>query len=113
MNYTIFLLSPIIATTAREEIARMHGAKIISCMVPVKSKGDVLRYAFQTLRNDPYDAYCIFDADNIADKHFLAAMNRAFAAAHWLPRATGKAKTPAAHGFQAVIPLFSPDERML
>ena len=26
--------------------------------------------------NAPYDAFCVFDADNIADKNFLKAMNK-------------------------------------
>ena len=91
--YDIFVI-PNHCHDRTEEIARMHGAKIISCMVPVKSKGDVLRYAFQTLRNDPYDAYCIFDADNIADKHFLAAMNRAFCSGALVAQGYRESKNP-------------------
>ena len=39
------------------------------------SKGDVLRYAFKYLREKDYDAYLIFDADNIVHPNFISEMN--------------------------------------
>ena len=51
--------------------ARSAGARVLECTVPVKAKGDVLRYAFDALKNDGYDGYCILDADNLASKNFL------------------------------------------
>ncbi len=65
-------------TDDTERIARAAGAKILPCEVRVSSKGDVLRYAFSKLieRGD-YDAFCLFDADNIVDPNFLSVSNAA------------------------------------
>ena len=44
-----------------------------------KTKGDALRLFLNTLLADPkmdYDAFCVFDADNIVDKNFISAMNK-------------------------------------
>ncbi len=43
-----------------------------------KTKGFALQWFFnQKIEEDaPYDAFCIFDADNIVDKNFLNVMNR-------------------------------------
>lgn len=54
------------------------GAKVLECTVPVKSKGEVLRFAYRRLRGREYDAYCVFDADNLVHPNFLAEMNNAF-----------------------------------
>lgn len=63
-----------------ERAARAAGANIISCASAVKCKGDALRQSFELLldKRYGYDAFCVFDADNIADKHFLSEMNNAF-----------------------------------
>ena len=60
--------------------ARNVGARVLECTVPVKSKGEVLRFAYQRLRGRQYDAYCVFDADNLVDSRFLAEMNNAYMA---------------------------------
>lgn len=60
--------------------AKNVGAKVLECTVPVKSKGEVLRFAYNRLRGRRYDAYCVFDADNLADRRFLAEMNNAYQA---------------------------------
>ena len=43
-----------------------------------KTKGYALQWFLaQKIQEDaPYDAFCVFDADNIADKNFLKAMNK-------------------------------------
>ena len=43
-----------------------------------KTKGFALQWFLaQKIKEDaPYDAFCIFDADNVADKNFLKAMNK-------------------------------------
>ena len=59
--------------------ARRAGAKIIDCNIPVKSKGEVLTMAFdKLLAEQNYDAFCVFDADNLVDPGFLKAMNNAY-----------------------------------
>ena len=62
-------------TDNTKEIALKKGAKIIEIDKPVKSKGEVLKYTFDYLQNSDYDAYVIFDADNIVHQNFLKAMN--------------------------------------
>ena len=43
-----------------------------------KTKGAALKWflAQKIEENAPYDAFCVFDADNIVDENFLTAMNR-------------------------------------
>ncbi|MEY8403279.1 glycosyltransferase family 2 protein [Oscillospiraceae bacterium 44-34] len=57
--------------------ARNFGAKVLECTAPVKSKGEVLRFAYNRLRGRRYDAWLVFDADNVVDRRFLAEMNNA------------------------------------
>ena len=57
--------------------AQNFGAKVLECAVPVKSKGEVLRFAYNRLRGRRYDAWLVFDADNVVDRRFLAEMNNA------------------------------------
>ncbi len=56
-------------------VSKSAGAKIINVNTPVKTKGEVLKFAFQRLRKKDYDAYIIFDADNIVHPDFLKKMN--------------------------------------
>lgn len=65
-------------TDNTEEVAKKAGAKIINIDVPVKTKGDVLKYTFKKLKDSDYDAYIVFDADNIVHKDFLKIMNDTF-----------------------------------
>ncbi len=57
------------------KVCKKHGANTIKCEVPVKSKGEVLRYVFNKYKNDDFDAYIIFDADNVVHPDFLKYMN--------------------------------------
>ena len=63
---------------ATEDRARAAGAKILTCRCPVRNKGDALREAFSQL-SGRYDAYCVFDADNLVHPDFLARMSDAIA----------------------------------
>ena len=60
-----------------KEVSLQHKAKIIDCDVSVSSKGEVLKYAFRFLDDNyyDYDAYLIFDADNIVHPQFIRRMN--------------------------------------
>lgn len=60
------------------EVAKKAGSKIINVNTPVKSKGDALKFAFKRLKKKDYDAYIIFDADNIVHPDFLKKMNNAY-----------------------------------
>lgn len=74
--YDIFVI-PNNCDDKTEEIAIEKEAQIINCAIPVKSKGDVLRYTFNYLEPCNYDAYIIFDADNIVHPEFLSKANGA------------------------------------
>lgn len=63
-------------TDNTEAAARRAGAKILPCLASVHCKGDVLHQAMEQLMGK-YDAYCVFDADNIAAPGFLSRMNDA------------------------------------
>ena len=61
------------------EIARNAGAIVYERFDETKkTKGYALNWFLgqKIEENAPYDAFCIFDADNIADKNFLKAMNK-------------------------------------
>ena len=74
--YDIYVI-PNNCTDGTEAAARRAGAQIIRCDVPVHSKGEVLNVAFRQLDASGYDAYCIFDADNLVAPGFLRAVNQA------------------------------------
>lgn len=74
-NYEIYVVINN-CTDNTEELAKDAGANIILCTDKVKSKGEVLRFAFSKLKKEKdIDAYAIFDADNIVHKEFLSKMN--------------------------------------
>lgn len=73
------LVIPNNCTDHTEEAALQAGAKIIHCTTPVSTKGEVLHQILAQLQGK-YDAYCVFDADNIVDSQFLSRMNDAIAA---------------------------------
>lgn len=57
------------------EVSKKHGANTIKCEIPVRSKGEVLRYVFRKFKDKDFDAYIIFDADNVVHPDFLHHMN--------------------------------------
>ena len=69
-------------TDKTKEVAESYGVKIFERHEedPAKrTKGDALRLFLNTLLADPnmdYDAFCVFDADNIVDENFISAMNK-------------------------------------
>ena len=66
-------------TDQTASIARDAGAIVYERFDPEhKTKGHALQWFLQQkIEEDaPYDAFCIFDADNIVDQNFLTAMNK-------------------------------------
>lgn len=58
--------------------AERAGAKIVNVDVPVRSKGEALKSAFrQIMEMEDYDAFAIFDADNIVHPGYMQAANDA------------------------------------
>lgn len=74
--------------------AQNFGAKVLECTVPVRSKGEVLRFAYQCLHGRQYDAYCVFDADNLVDRRFLSEMNNAYMAGARVAQGYRDSKNP-------------------
>lgn len=67
-------------TDDTERVARSAGANVMRCAGEISCKGDVLHQAFERLMPMGYDAYAIFDADNLPDREFMQRMNDALAA---------------------------------
>ncbi len=76
--FDIFVI-PNNCTDDTEGAALRAGAKILRCTAPVSTKGEVLHQILGSLQGQ-YDAYCVFDADNVVDDQFLARMNDAICA---------------------------------
>lgn len=74
-KYKIYVL-PNNCTDNTKKVALAHHASVIECTGEIKTKGDVLKIAFEKLSNNKeIDAYIIFDADNIVHPDFLEHMN--------------------------------------
>ncbi len=61
-------------TDSTRQVALDLGSRIIDCGSCV-CKADALRYAFSETQNEDFDAYIIFDADNVVHPNFLKRMN--------------------------------------
>lgn len=81
-------------TDNTEKVAKKAGAKIIKCTVPTKSKGEVLKFAFNKLSDSDIDAYVIFDADNVVHKDFLARMNDCLCSGYKVAQGFRDSKNP-------------------
>jgi cellulose synthase/poly-beta-1,6-N-acetylglucosamine synthase-like glycosyltransferase len=89
------------------EVALRHGAKILPCTVPVKTKGQVLAFAFDHMPSDlSADAYCIFDADNIVHPDFLLQMNSALCSGALVAQGYRDSKNPHDTVISACMSLF-------
>jgi cellulose synthase/poly-beta-1,6-N-acetylglucosamine synthase-like glycosyltransferase len=66
-------------TDKTAEIAKNHGAIVLERFNDTeKGKGFALKWAFNQIfkMNKKYDAFCVFDADNVIEKNFLLEMNK-------------------------------------
>jgi cellulose synthase/poly-beta-1,6-N-acetylglucosamine synthase-like glycosyltransferase len=79
--YDIFVI-PNNCTDNTLQTAADAGARILHIKMPVKTKGEILKQAFEILRPSGYDGYVIFDADNIVGLNFLKRMNDALCAGY-------------------------------
>ena len=70
------------------------GAGILKPRGEVHCKGDALHEAFETLLRKDYDAFCVFDADNVVDADFLSRMNDAFLAGARVTKGAMRVKNP-------------------
>ena len=80
-KYEIYVIADN-CTDNTEQIARDLGAKVFvrkETDPKLKNKGAALRKFFNYILNDKksdYDAFCIFDSDNIVDPNFFKVMNK-------------------------------------
>ena len=93
-------------TDNTEAAARNAGAKIITCDVPVKSKGEVLNVAFRQLKDAGYDAYCIFDADNLVDPGYMKVVNQTLLNGYEIAQGYRDSKNPDSSWVAGCVSMF-------
>jgi cellulose synthase/poly-beta-1,6-N-acetylglucosamine synthase-like glycosyltransferase len=70
------IAAPNNCTDNTQAIAQAHGARIFVPQGTIKSKGEVLSQVVeQIVLREGFDAMCVFDADNLADRNFLQRIN--------------------------------------
>ena len=80
-DYDIFVIADN-CTDKTEEIAREAGVNVFvrtETDPAKKTKGAALQVFLNTILNNPeadYEAFCIFDADNVVDRNFFTEMNK-------------------------------------
>ena len=96
-------------TDFTEAAAVAAGAGIIRCLGPVAGKGDALHQAMAQLmaREEHYDAFLVFDADNTLAPDYLSRMNDAFAAGAMVCKSRTKAANPTASGVAGCYGLYN------
>ena len=69
-------------TDATADVARAHGAKVVERHDRSRiGKGFALSYLLRRIRKD-YDAYLVFDADNLVAPDYMREMNKTFSAGY-------------------------------
>ena len=93
-RYGIFIV-PNNCTDNTSKVALDSGATVLECNVKTKTKGDVLKVAFEKLKdNKDIDAYIIFDADNLVHKDFLKHMNDCYNSGYKVAEGYRDSKNP-------------------
>ncbi|MEG2322041.1 MAG: glycosyltransferase family 2 protein [Bacilli bacterium] len=103
--YEIYVI-PNNCTDNTEAVAKKAGAKIIKCTIPVKSKGEVLKFTFDKLNKKDIDAYLIFDADNVVHKDYLSRMNDALCDGHKVAQGFRDSKNPSDNWISGSYSIF-------
>lgn len=93
--YSIFVC-PNNCTDNTKQIALQNNSHIIECNKNIQSKGEVLKYCFKYLKEnfDCYDAFLIFDADNVVHPQFIQKMNDALNSGYQLAQGYRDSKNP-------------------
>lgn len=104
--YEIYVI-PNNCTDNTEKVAKEAGAQIIECKEKVSSKGEVLKISFNYLMNNyDYDAFIIFDADNIVHHNFLKRMNDALCDGYEVAQGFRDSKNPGDNWISGSYSLF-------
>ena len=78
-----------------ERAALRAGARILRPEGTIRSKGDVLRMAFSQLSaTGDYDAYCVFDSDNLVSSGFFQCVNDMLLAGYRVAQGFRDSKNP-------------------
>ena len=105
-KYTIYVI-PNNCTDDTAKIAKESGANVLECTVPTKTKGDVLKFAFDKLKKEKkIDAYIIFDADNVVHPNFLKKMNNCLESGYNCAEGCRDSKNPADNWLSGGYTLF-------
>ena len=85
-HYRVFVVADN-CTDNTAEIARREGAHVYERFNDVeKGKGYALDYLIKQIKadfgEDAYDAFIVFDADNVAEKNYITEMNKAYSAGY-------------------------------
>ena len=94
-------------TDFTEAAAAAAGANILHCLGPVSSKGGALHQAFAQLMPQGYDAFLVFDADNVLAPDYLARMNDAFASGAMVCKSQTRAGNPSASAVAGCYGLYN------
>ena len=94
-------------TDFTEAAAAAAGARIIHCVGPVSSKGGALHEAFEQLLPLDYDAFVVFDADNVLERDYLSRVNDAIAAGARVLKTRTRAGNPTASGVAGCYGLYN------
>lgn len=82
-------------TDNTKQAAEQAGAFTIEPDCPIKSKGEALSFAIDyLLKKGDYDAFCVFDADNLVHPDFFVEMNRALCAGAQVAQGSRDSKNP-------------------
>ncbi len=105
--FDIFVI-PNNCTDNTKRVSLQRGAKIIECNKKVVSKGEVLKYTFEYMekKHSEYDAYIIFDADNIVHPDFLARMNDTLCSGYKVAQGYRDSKNPSDTWISCCYSLF-------
>lgn len=94
-------------TDDTEGVAMRAGARIVHVQGEVHSKGEALKSAFaQLLEEGKYDAYAIFDADNIVHPNYMQAANNALNAGVRIAQGYRDSKNPFANWVSGCSSIF-------
>lgn len=77
-------------------VALESGVSVLDCPIEVNSKGQVLSFAFDYFlkTKHSFDAFCIFDADNLVDPGFLKEMNNSLCSGSHVAQGYRESKNP-------------------
>ncbi len=105
-KYKVYVI-PNNCTDNTKEIAIKYNSEVIDCNIKVQSKGDVLKYTFDKLKNNKeIDAYLIFDADNVVHKDFLNKMNDCLESGYNVAQGFRDAKNPSDNWLSGSYQIF-------